>query len=248
MNTRTIADDTAGLWATVHDWDSGEVDWGNPRMVGVTPDLTKIIQHAARSLPEDRSAASLDPVPDEWCDVFLSMYRHAIIVELDDGTKFPVMALRWTVRKGPESSDPERGQQCFIHIWAGHTIPDVHHDFTEAQFAEATASFEVRIIPFIFHMVADSWIRQVRPSRASRRRTQRATGGEPQDILVVSLRRERHDRDDEEGPGVDWSHRWLVSGHWREYEPGKITWVRPHVKGPDDKPFVMKDRRFVLHR
>jgi hypothetical protein len=42
---------------------------------------------------------------------------------------------------------------------------------------------------------------------------------------------------------VEWSHRWIVKGHWRrQYFPSRKAnapvWIHPHVKGPDDKPFV----------
>lgn len=52
---------------------------------------------------------------------------------------------------------------------------------------------------------------------------------------------------------VDWSHRFEVRGHWRKHEGlGKDrddnycvhgwTWIRHHVKGPEDKPLVKKVR------
>lgn len=52
----------------------------------------------------------------------------------------------------------------------------------------------------------------------------------------------------------DWNHRWSVRGHWRVSE-GKVgkdrdgnycidgyTWVKDHIRGPDDAPIVMKQR------
>lgn len=41
---------------------------------------------------------------------------------------------------------------------------------------------------------------------------------------------------------VEWSHRWLVRGHWRNQFFPKLgshapIWIHPHVKGPEDKPF-----------
>lgn len=52
---------------------------------------------------------------------------------------------------------------------------------------------------------------------------------------------------------VDWSHRWLVRGHWRkvngigkdrsgEYCVKEFTWVTEHDKGPDGKPLIRKTR------
>jgi hypothetical protein len=55
---------------------------------------------------------------------------------------------------------------------------------------------------------------------------------------------------------IDYSHRWSVRGHWRHI-PGKrgkdrngdyciknFTWIKPHEKGPDDKPLIHKTRIF----
>ena len=52
--------------------------------------------------------------------------------------------------------------------------------------------------------------------------------------------------------GVEWSHRWIVSGHWRriidkEGVP-RMTWVRQHVKGPEHKPLVIKEKVIALDR
>jgi hypothetical protein len=53
---------------------------------------------------------------------------------------------------------------------------------------------------------------------------------------------------------VEWSHRWLVRGHWRwqAYGPGRTErrriWIAPFVKGPEDKPFAVTDRVYDLRR
>lgn len=52
---------------------------------------------------------------------------------------------------------------------------------------------------------------------------------------------------------IDWSHRWEVRGHWRHvkglgkdragiYSVHGFTWVNNFVKGPEDKPLVVKTR------
>jgi hypothetical protein len=70
---------------------------------------------------------------------------------------------------------------------------------------------------------------------------------------VVTLRAfaEQHG---EPGEGsVDWTHRWIVSGFWRNQYLSKVKghrvqWIDPYVKGPADKPLVLKDRRYALVR
>lgn len=52
---------------------------------------------------------------------------------------------------------------------------------------------------------------------------------------------------------IDWSHRWEVRGHWRDikgvgkdragnYVVHGHTWVKDFVKGPEDKPLIVKNR------
>lgn len=48
------------------------------------------------------------------------------------------------------------------------------------------------------------------------------------------------------GGTVEWSHRWMVRGHWRDQPCGpgnslrRLTWIDPHVKGPSDKPLDVR--------
>lgn len=83
--------------------------------------------------------------------------------------------------------------------------------------------------------------------RAERRRC--AKLNLPQEVNVVRVRkREQLAADNPEHRDIEWSHRWLVSGHWRQQPCGpgredrRPTWIPGHVKGPDDKPLVIKDR------
>lgn len=48
--------------------------------------------------------------------------------------------------------------------------------------------------------------------------------------------------------GREYTHRWWVSGHWRQqpYGPGRRfrrpVWIAPHLKGPADAPVVRRPR------
>lgn len=90
--------------------------------------------------------------------------------------------------------------------------------------------------------------------RAQRRRQERENL--PSEVLVIQFRKTRYtsvERGEERH--VDWSHRWIVGGHWR-WQPykdpasgGEIKkriWISPYVKGPDDKPLKTKERVYVL--
>lgn len=96
--------------------------------------------------------------------------------------------------------------------------------------------------------------------RARRKRTGRM--GIPHRVTVVQLRRKESARAEGETL-VEWSHRWVVRGHWawyhvgpdhplaQEVAPGRFMariWRAPYVKGPEGKPLVVTDKVYALHR
>jgi hypothetical protein len=96
--------------------------------------------------------------------------------------------------------------------------------------------------------------------RARRKRAGRA--GIPDRVTVVQLRRTESKRSEGESL-VEWSHRWVVRGHWawyhvgpdhplaQEVEPGRFMariWRAPFVKGPAGKPLVVTEKVYALHR
>jgi hypothetical protein len=71
----------------------------------------------------------------------------------------------------------------------------------------------------------------------------------PGALTIVRLRRfAPHDEHEDDGASkVDWSHRWMVTGHWRnQWLPSigahRLQWISPHIKGPRDRPLVIKQR------
>jgi hypothetical protein len=93
---------------------------------------------------------------------------------------------------------------------------------------------------------------QFRATRPVRRRYERAKVDE-RAITVIQLRRPNTPAAGEHRD-VEWSHRWLVAGHWRNqwYPTLKLhrqIWISPYVKGPEDAPLqVRKERVFALTR
>jgi hypothetical protein len=68
------------------------------------------------------------------------------------------------------------------------------------------------------------------------------------EVNVVDLPR-RVSSSNPQGTGVEYTHRWMVAGHWRnQWYPSLGThrqrWIHGYVKGPDDKPLVVKQRVF----
>lgn len=87
-----------------------------------------------------------------------------------------------------------------------------------------------------------------RPDRPTRRQASRY-GFAERDVIVVRLRRER-DSTGHEPPGEDanYSHRFIVSGHWRnQWYPAsgvhRQKWISPYVKGDESLPLVIRPRR-----
>lgn len=94
---------------------------------------------------------------------------------------------------------------------------------------------------------------QQQPHRTIRRQLERS-GRVVSDVTVVTLRRIHHgDGVSSETSSVSWSQRWLVSGHVRQQWMPKMgvhrsQWINAYVKGPEDKPLVLKERRYKLVR
>lgn len=93
--------------------------------------------------------------------------------------------------------------------------------------------------------------------RASRKRFERAHGRAPDDVIVVTLRRLRRPADGEpmhREDGSPWySHRFVVSGHWRNvWHPStqthRLQWIDAFTKGPESAPLVVKEKVYRLVR
>lgn len=76
----------------------------------------------------------------------------------------------------------------------------------------------------------------------------------PKHVTVVRLRRFSAHPAQEGDSQVEWSHRWVVRGHWRRQRVGpgrqeiRPTWIAPHVKGPDGAPLLMTEKVYALVR
>lgn len=83
--------------------------------------------------------------------------------------------------------------------------------------------------------------------RQDRRRYEREGRPIPR-IQIITLRRLRHgDAVDGEHHQREYSHRWVVNGHWRnQWLPSagthRLTFIAPYVKGPEDAPLVVKQK------
>jgi hypothetical protein len=93
------------------------------------------------------------------------------------------------------------------------------------------------------------------PDRHARKRSERA-GFESRNVVVVHLRRARHPRGETPGEQPsqrEYTHRWIVGGHWRNQwyrslQTHRQIWIAPYQKGPEDKPLVLKPRVYEWDR
>jgi hypothetical protein len=92
----------------------------------------------------------------------------------------------------------------------------------------------------------DEYVRKTALKRAQRI-------GLPGRVTVITLRRTAGSRNQGESL-VEWSHRWVVRGHWRWQPHGpqlsekRRIWIAPHVKGPESKPLIVSDKVYNLSR
>jgi hypothetical protein len=99
--------------------------------------------------------------------------------------------------------------------------------------------------------VAD--VAEERTDRATRRRLERGKSPLAGSVQVIRLRRPHGEVAGPDGGPVEWSHRWLVSGHWRNawrpsVEAHRLVWIAPFVKGPADRPLILRRKVHVLDR
>lgn len=93
----------------------------------------------------------------------------------------------------------------------------------------------------------------LRPSRKQARRSVRAGVKRGlDDVRVVVLRHARHESHSHESL-VEYQHRWIVRGHWRnQWYPSQDRhvplWIAPHVKGPDGAPFLTGEKVYAWRR
>lgn len=83
--------------------------------------------------------------------------------------------------------------------------------------------------------------------RKARREGKRHGFTESDAVTVVTLRRLR-EQIGESNREVEWQHRWIVGGHWRnQWYPSlnrhRQIWINPYVKGPSDRELLIKEVR-----
>jgi len=74
------------------------------------------------------------------------------------------------------------------------------------------------------------------------------------DINIIKLRAyEQRLKKYKDSQSIDWQHRWVVRGHWRNQwypanEEHRTIWIKEHIKGPEGKALLAKKNIFKVVR
>lgn len=227
----------------------------NYPLLWISPEMVDLLSTAAKTLEPYRFRARALP----WQSAFCVLGKPA---QVDD---VPIEAFVWSDLAG---DPPPSGQQATSsHVLAAlernmytrkGLFPVLFSTLSEGrpicggEFCDGSLDHDWDLFE---RLVCSLWllvqqrvaVQRVAPvSRAERRRWGRDHDTPIPEVVLVELRRPASTtHEDTAGVHVDWSHRWIVDGHWRnQYHPSTgehvPTWIAPHIKGPDDKPLVVK--------
>jgi hypothetical protein len=242
-------------------------------MFWVSPAFMPLLLNAADSLPLDAKFSELPPLPPDGLLIFDAPKGWSF--EEEGAPKAEVAAISWHTG-GVKHKDGTRFNEAVFadgyarygntwvdlrsSSWGGDDAIAVLRDNSvlEDEGSINRIQRDRKILGAFAHLIRETTITDSQNERMPRpveRRSHRQSV-----MSSVRIVRLRHLAESERnGTGlsassVDYSHQWLVSGHWRNQPCGtgrserKLIWISPHVKGPADKPLVLKDTVKALVR
>lgn len=231
----------------------------------VEPDMLTLVEHAAGSFQPE----PLIP-PDLITPIgFVYLPRPLYLPDIR-GRRVSVRAFAWSPIEVSFGNDgTEHGGIALVLFSEWSDADDYHHGprpdrgtglqllhatpwvFDQPYPAAGSGITEVaRIIQCFWRISSQTLATRVVSHGTSpfRRRLERARFPEHY-VTVIHLRRPAyHPADGAEPREVEWSHRWLVGGHWRAQPYPSLgihrqVWISPYIKGPEDKPLVIRTAR-----
>lgn len=231
-----------------------------------SPDICSVMEQVASSVPDAARLAHED-LPS---DAGFFLFARPIVVGVEDILDYPdvydhrrefrIEALSWGRVESADGSvgvgvcGYERadcgclGATQLTSIWPPLTLGEYLKDIIEnggspmpaVEGCAKLARLLYACLAFIRDHIITSAPRLA--ARPTRKRLERAGFTHEPLIRVVELRRKqsRSEHHDDRDP-VEWSHQWVVSGHWRQqwyptlgaHQP---RWIMPYIKGPEDMP------------
>ena len=189
----------------------------------------------------------------------------------EEGPKLGPGLLLGVITHRNDASENERRAELPTYVpfdltaWAANigwreVTDEYYHEHKDTEYGMMTASagYWRRWMLAFWALCADH-ITISRPARATTRRAERALGKTKPppnygDVRVITLRRLTVKNDETTHGTVDWTQRWIVNGHFRWQACGegrkehRLIYIAPYVKGPEDKPLVIRQDVRVLKR
>jgi hypothetical protein len=240
-------------------------DWvaGAP-LIWVDPDMTELARNAGAGLPEMSISPELPPRSSGllvWQTPLTPRWRPTI------GVTFTCVGVAWTVTDWGlwldflDTADTSRATPTVAAAmsggpllpWQGVALPwhprvalGQAWGTDRPELAEAVLTTVATMLLATQDNIATGTVQRATPRdrRWLTRHDQPPTAGE---VTVVSLRARQRDPRNPATSGTGGgtrTHRWLVSGHWRNQPYGprntlrRPTWIAPHIAGPDGAPFT----------
>lgn len=156
---------------------------------------------------------------------------------------FPTIALEWKAHMSPQSG-------AYFHRVAD---PGEKDSISERERLAAQYSVEFLYSAVNFMAQRILVLHAHATPRAARKRAQRAGRICPADAFTIQLRRPELHEIPRSRRDVCWSHRWVVHAHTRRQWFASLgrhqeIQIDGYVKGPPDKPLILKKRNYAVSR
>ena len=218
-----------------------------------SPDMTHLVDQAAEDIPEDMIVFGSD-LPDMHGLAYLAAPLNLADVRVDAiswaqvGSRCALIA--YSARHG---HDDEIGMQIARTSTAGHLPLLIPVDFQMIQFGDPLPErMTARFMAAWWHLIQQplTALPRERASKGDTRRDKRLRMGDR--VTEVRLRSPKAKYAPDHDPRWQYSHRFLVKGHWRNqpYKDGEVRkiYIAPFVKGPADKPLIIRTHTYRWDR
>jgi hypothetical protein len=146
--------------------------------------------------------------------------------------------------------------ECSVTVAYGQTLNPASSPDQETQpGAKFLCDLLATTLRFLRQQIVRPEARAVQ-NKGARQALTKKLGRTPPEVQVIRMR-EYADADQPARADAgerDWSGRWMVRGHWHQYRVGpgrqrlEPRYVAPYVKGPQDKPLVLRQKVVAVQR